>query len=110
MPNPHGQLVDTSKSGGLSVREFWWKVLAENEKHWRSRRYVEVLDDEELADKVVAAFPSRDWSKGLRATRRWRSGYNKSLPVGKRVAKYVRDGNLLIRYGFDGSKRRITLP
>lgn len=82
MPNPNGQMVDTSGSGGLGVRQYWARLFEENELAWREDP-TSVLTDEQLVQRILEAFPARAWSRGLIAVTRWRTVYNRGdLPPG----------------------------
>jgi len=100
MANPFGQLVDTSRSGGLSIADFWVSLLRWNEQQWDADPSL-VLIDEQMKDLVLAAFPSRNWSKGLVAADRYRQGYNRGDFTGVRPhlssCRYIRQGAFLIR-------------
>lgn len=76
MANPSGQIVDTSHSGGLRVAEMWCFLFRENEIAVREGRWTDVLDDDDLASRMLLAFPDRWESKVLRLVGRVRWRYN----------------------------------
>ena len=101
MGNKFGQIVDTTFSGGLSVKEFWVQILEVNEKYWRDTPEF-VLTDEEIQALVLKAFPSRTWSRSLGSAVRYRASYNRgrlipgSKPAGTSY-RYTREVGRVVR-------------
>lgn len=82
MANRYGQLVDSTRSGGLTVSEFWARLLQYNEMLWKTGvRFV--LSDTQMGNLLVEAFPSREWSHGMRDAPRYRSSFNRGTLTGK---------------------------
>lgn len=108
MGNKFGQIVDTRDSGGLSVRQFWVRVLEVNEMYWHTSP-MHVLTDEEIQALVLKAFPSRAWSKGLGSAVRYRASYNRGgLTDGVKPRnvsfRYTREAGRVVRW--EAGKRR----
>jgi len=57
--NPHGQCVNTSHSGGLSVREAWAALFVANEDARKRCRFGSIRTDEELVCEMMRMFPDR---------------------------------------------------
>lgn len=102
MGNRFGQLVNTKSSGGLSVAQFWARVLEVNEMYWE--RYPDyALTDEGIQALVFKAFPDRAWSKGLGSVVRYRSSYNRGgLTDGAKPKspsfRYTRESGHIVRW------------
>ena len=91
-----GQIVNTTHSHGRGVMECWWLLFQGNEKAFRGRRWSEVLEDEEILDRMVDQFPDRaEFSKVMQDVRRHRAGYNRgivfALPGKYPSRRYIRD-------------------
>ena len=109
-PNPHGQIVDTTKSGGLNVRQTWQNLFEVNEQRWEDADPDEPpLTDDEIVACMATAFPDRVISKHLRAVRRVRSTFNRgALTMGDAPVytsyRYQRDGSRIFRTTARGRK------
>jgi hypothetical protein len=77
MPNPYGQIVDTSHSGGLRIREYWSKLFRENEVAWQAGLLHAILIDEEITAEMYRAFPSHNYSVVFKRLGRVRAEYNR---------------------------------
>lgn len=73
---PKGQIVDRSRSGGLSVSEYWVKLFQANERRHQS--------DARLTEQMLRAFPDRWESAILYEVNRVRQRYNRGLLTGGR--------------------------
>lgn len=84
MSSHKGQVVDTSSSGGLGVREAWFLLFERNEAAWSKGECAKILTDEQLVAQMKKWFPKR---KKLLTTgpRRMRGFYNRKKGV---VASY----------------------
>jgi len=96
-----GQLVDTTFSDGMMIKEYWWFLLRENELAYRSGRFDAVLTDEQLRDRIANAFPGRDTESWVKVVR-YRAAYNRgalkggTLPIW-RSNRYGRvDGKVVV--------------
>lgn len=95
-PNPYGQIVDTSASGGLKVNEMWAKLFRDNEKAFEEDRSAAVLLDEVIAQEMHLAFPSRQ-SHSFTRVKEARINYNRGigfpsgLPPIVQSFRYLRD-------------------
>lgn len=78
MPNPRGQIVKKSPlAGERTISEFYYLIFRWNEYQWDKNPDL-VLDDDEIAELLVRAFPDRnDWSENLVNVGRHRSSFNR---------------------------------
>ncbi len=108
MANKFGQIVNTASSGGLTVMQFWVRILEFNEASWNESPD-SVLTDEEIQRLVFQAFPLRTWSKGLGSAMRYRASYNRGsltrgTPPRSLSYRYTREAGRIVRW--EAGKRR----
>ena len=75
--NPHGQIVNRTRSGGKSVSDVWVKLFRENTAALERKEYSRIRTDAELVAAMLRAFPDRTWSACLRDPARCRAAYNR---------------------------------
>lgn len=97
MPNPFGQMVDTSCSDGMNIKNTWARFFRENQDHVTRGEWDKVKTDEELLKGYRCCFPQRDVAQASINVVRWRSAYNRGalsegeLPL-HQSKRYIKDG------------------
>lgn len=74
-----GQIVDTTASDGLNIREYWTKLFRENEMNFRAQNFAVVLDDDMIAQRMLSAFPNKKRTACLTDVTRARAAYNRGV-------------------------------
>lgn len=82
-PTRSGQIVNTSHSGGLRIKELWAVLFRENEVAFRDGQNRNVLEDWQLADAMRKGFPRHRDSKLLSQVVRVRAIYNRGDLTGQ---------------------------
>lgn len=82
MGNPKGQPVDTTHSGGLTVREYWTQLFRQNEELFAAHRFGEIRTDPEISEAMFSAFPDRIVSASMKQVVRVRGVYNRGIWFG----------------------------
>jgi hypothetical protein len=104
--NPRGQIVNRSHSGGLSVGEYWCRLLVENEWMFAQGGRL-VMDDDDLTAAAFHAFPDRRDSAVFRDVKRLRSRYNRGVIACQR-GKVPRVQSYRYMIAADGIAYRVT--
>lgn len=78
-----GQLVDTSHSSGLRIKELWATLFRENEVAFRDGRDKDVKEDWAIAQAMREAFPRHRASRLMTQVVRVRASYNRGDLTGK---------------------------
>lgn len=100
-----GQIVDTSKSGGLTVNQYWEKLFKHNEKAFEEKRETSVLDDQDITAAMLLAFPKRRTSQIFREVVKARNRFNRGKLHSQKGQKPEKPSFKYIRMGGGGVRR-----
>ena len=95
-----GQIVNTSKSGGLIIREYWGMLFRANEESFRQGRFAAVMTDSDLIQAVRRAFPGRDtetWNNVKKIRAHYNRGYDKGAMPVYHSYRYERQDGQVVR-------------
>lgn len=107
MVHYRGQIVDTSKSGGLTIGQKWVQLLDANEQAFEDGKPERVLDDQDLTAAMFLAFPGRRSSAIFRDVVKVRNRYNRGVIHCQKGVRPARPSYRYVRLG-GGGVRRIT--
>ena len=98
-----GQIIDTSRSEGLTIGEYWAMLFELNESNFEQGSGV--MDDEDISVKMFSAFPFHRSSSIFRDVVKVRNRYNRGVQHNQKGVRPSRPSFRYIHRGEAGVQR-----